>query len=134
VSASLEELREEWRDPYGCQDNSTACDYISALESELVKANSFAAQGAENQSLRVAELEKEMNWINCKDRLPEPLTYVLLLADRYWNTPEGVPDMKVAAVGYLENRHGTYWSVFGERGMNIEAFTHWLPIPEEEEE
>jgi len=69
-------------------------------------------------------------WIKIKDRLPEKHQYVLLLADRYWNTPDGVPDMKVTASGYLAE-HGTlYWSVFGERGFDIDAFSHWMPIPD----
>ena len=73
-------------------------------------------------------------WIKIKDRLPEKHQYVLLLADRYWNTPVGVPDMKVTASGCLAEHgtlHGTfYWSVFGERGFDIDAFTHWMPIPD----
>lgn len=72
----------------------------------------------------------ESEWTSCKDTLPEKHQYVLLLADRYWNVPDGVPDMKVTAVGYLAE-HGTlYWSVFGERGFDIDAFTHWMPIPD----
>ena len=72
----------------------------------------------------------EPEWIKIKERLPEKHQYVLLLADRYWNTPDGVPDMKVTASGYLAE-HGTlYWSVFGERGFDLDAFTHWMPIPD----
>ena len=68
-------------------------------------------------------------WIDCKERLPEIGQYVILLADRYWNVPEGIDDMRVTATGYL-NKHGSlYWSVFGERGFDIDAFTHWMPIP-----
>lgn len=79
----------------------------------------------------------EPEWIKIKDRLPEKHQYVLLLADRYWNTPDGVPDMKVTASGYLAEHgklywsvFGLYWSVFGERGFDIDAFTHWMPIPD----
>ena len=39
----------------------------------------------------------ESEWTSSKDALPEKHQYVLLLADRYWNVPDGVPDMKVTA-------------------------------------
>jgi len=69
-------------------------------------------------------------WIDVKEQLPEKGAYVILLADRYWNVPKGFDDMKVTATGYL-NEHGQlYWSVFGERGFDLDAFTHWMPIPE----
>ena len=72
----------------------------------------------------------EPEWIKIKDRLPEKHQYVLLLADRYWSTPDGVPDMKVTASGYLAEHVKLYWSVFGEQGFDIDAFTHWMPIPD----
>jgi len=31
----IKQLSEEWRDPYGCQDNATANNYIDALDSKL---------------------------------------------------------------------------------------------------
>lgn len=68
-------------------------------------------------------------WISTTDLMPEINEYVLLKADRYWNTPDGVPDMKVTATGYLADFGGLYWSVFGERGLTIDSFTHWMPIP-----
>lgn len=69
-------------------------------------------------------------WISTKDAMPEKHEYVLLMADRYWNTPEGVPEMKVTATGYLEDYgHELFWSVFGDRGMPLASFTHWMPIP-----
>lgn len=69
-------------------------------------------------------------WVSTKDAMPEIHEYVLLMADRYWNTPEDVPEMKVTATGYLQDyNNGLFWSVFGERGMDLDAFTHWMPIP-----
>ena len=70
-------------------------------------------------------------WISVKDDMPEKHEYVLLMADRYWSSPEGVPDMKVTVTGYLqEYGSGLFWSVFGELGMDLDSFTHWMPLPE----
>ena len=70
------------------------------------------------------------DWISVKDAMPEPNEYVLLMADRYWNVPDGVPDMKVTVTGYLADYgSGLFWSVFGESGMTLDSFTHWMPIP-----
>ena len=67
-------------------------------------------------------------WISLEDAMPEVNEYVLLKANMYWNTPEGVPEMKVTATGYLSDFGGKYWSVFGEKS-SVDAFTHWMPIP-----
>ena len=81
----------------------------------------------------VSALQKGSEWVKVTDRLPEKHQYVLLITDRYWNTPEGVPDMNVSAVGYLEDFYirsdQLYWSIFGERGMDLDAFEYWMPIP-----
>ena len=50
-------------------------------------------------------------WISTADAMPELNEYVLLMADRFWNVPEGVPDMKVTATGYLAEFGEKYWSV-----------------------
>ncbi len=68
-------------------------------------------------------------WISMSDAMPELHEYVLLLADRWWNTPDGVPEMKVTAVGYLADSGGEYWSILGERGMALNSFTDWMPMP-----
>lgn len=68
-------------------------------------------------------------WIDVKEQLPEKGQYVILLADRYWSVPEGFNDMKVTATGYLDEFGHLYWSVFGERALELDAFTHWMPIP-----
>lgn len=72
-------------------------------------------------------------WTPIKERLPDKHRYVFLLADRYWNTPDGVPDMKVSACGYLNDFGSLHWSVFGERGFDLDSFTHWMYVPETEE-
>lgn len=75
------------------------------------------------------EVRSEGGWISTKDRMPEIHEHVFLKANRYWRTPGGVPDMKVTATGYLDDLAGLYWYVFGERPLNIDAFTHWMPVP-----
>lgn len=69
-------------------------------------------------------------WINIKDKLPDiGHQVVLITTERFWNTPKGIPDANVTATGYLSKCGDTlYWSIFGERGMDINAFTHWMPL------
>ena len=70
-------------------------------------------------------------WISIEDRMPDRYQYILLVNDRYWNAPDEMGGPHVAAVGYLDEIGGQqYFSIFGERGMEIESFTHWMPIPE----
>lgn len=69
-----------------------------------------------------------MKWVRVAETLPEKYQYVLLVADRYWNTPEGMPSMKVTATGYLAELGHLHWSIFGERAMTLESFTHWCAI------
>lgn len=70
-------------------------------------------------------------WIPVSEMLPEIGVQVVLMADRYWNVPSDIQDMKVTATGYLSDIHGhKYWSVFGERGSELNAFTHWFELPE----
>ena len=73
-----------------------------------------------------------MEWISVKDRLPE-LGIIVALMD--CTTYRNNGDMKmnnphVVQAGYLNEFGGGYWSVYGERGMEIDAFTHWMPLPE----
>ena len=75
-------------------------------------------------------MNNNIAWIDVRENLPEKGQYVLLLADRYWNVPDGVPDMKVTASGYLAEFGRLFWSVFGERSLDLDAFTHWMPIPD----
>ena len=77
-------------------------------------------------------------WCPVAKNLPEPGRQVVLINEnRFWNTPDGVQEANVTAAGYLAYSHtNPYWSIFGERGMELNAFTHWcyLPNPEPEED
>jgi len=90
--------------------------------------------------VRIAELEARLaeernTWRQTAEELPGIGRHVALVCtDRYWNTPEGVPDACVSTTGYLSEAHGRkYWSVFGERGMELDAFDLWALIPTPEE-
>ena len=75
-------------------------------------------------------LRERYRWRDVREELPEPGRQALLMTtDRFWNVPDGVPEANVTATGYLsmpyQNDGSVYWAVFGERGMEIDAFTHW---------
>ena len=81
-------------------------------------------------SSKDAEIEALRNpWISVKDRLPKPHTLVVLLnEDRRWVAPDDMV-ANVHAIGRLNSIHGqTYWSIPGERGSDISAYTHWAPL------
>jgi hypothetical protein len=82
-------------------------------------------------SRKDAEIEALRNpWISTKDRLPDPHVLVCLLnEDRFWSTPDDMT-ANVYAVGWLNTVHGqVYWSIPGERGSDVSAYTHWMPLP-----
>ena len=103
-------------------------DYTPALLVTRIKTLE-----AEIESLRfeLEVLKRRASWTSVQEKLPGKGEYVLLITDRYWNTHDGVPDMHVAAVGYLDDYGtGNFWSVLGERGMEVNSFTHWMKIPD----
>ena len=69
-------------------------------------------------------------WTRIKDKLPNHGQQVALITTRrFWNVPDGVPDAHVTATGYLAETSGrNYWAIFGERGMELNDFTHWMPL------
>jgi hypothetical protein len=71
-------------------------------------------------------------WYKTSERLPDPGDQVLLITEnRLWCTPVGVDEAHVTATGYLaHNGPDLYWAIFGERGMELESFTHWMGLPE----
>jgi hypothetical protein len=82
-------------------------------------------------SRKDAEIEALRNpWVSTKDRLPDPHVLVCILnEDRFWSTPDDMT-ANVYAVGWLNTVHGQlYWSIPGERGSDVSAYTHWMPLP-----
>lgn len=69
-------------------------------------------------------------WINVKERLPEIGQSVALINVNAWEN--GPVDRNIYACGYLwqGNNYRPYWSVVGERGLSLEQYTHWMPLPE----
>lgn len=72
------------------------------------------------------------DWISVKDRLPELYQAVALMSvDRYANNGElPVNNPHIIAAGYLSEWGNKYWSVRGEQSLMLDAFTHWMPLPE----
>lgn len=72
-----------------------------------------------------------MEWISVEDRLPQKLTMVALVdIGRWLNVPFYT---NVYEVGYLNNinGHGDFWSTVGTRyAQKLNAFTHWMPLPD----
>lgn len=69
-------------------------------------------------------------WLRVKDTLPELNQHVALMCiDRIQNTGDNEMNLPVAQCGYMSEHSGKYWSVYGERALNISAFTHWFPLP-----
>lgn len=70
-------------------------------------------------------------WVSVDERLPElDVSVALINVDELENTGGG-PDMNVRACGYLSDAgYMKYWSIRGERATSLEAYTHWMPLPE----
>lgn len=76
------------------------------------------------------ERSESHGWTRIKDGLPNHGQQVALITTkRFWSVPDGVPDANVTATGYLAEAGGSnYWAIFGERGMELDSFTHWMPL------
>ena len=69
-------------------------------------------------------------WISVKDRLPELRQPVALInVNRYENTA-GSWDRRIFDCGYLDYLGSNYWTIRRARAQNIEAYTHWMLLPE----
>ncbi len=72
-------------------------------------------------------------WVPIDDKLPEIGQLVAIMdTGRYANMPDGLPDMHVTAIGFLNefNDTDTYWSLFGSSPSYVlHGFTHWLALP-----
>jgi hypothetical protein len=74
-------------------------------------------------------------WVDVQVTLPELERPVFLVdMNRLENTGTEGPRRHVQMAGYLNEFGGHYWSVYGQRGMNLSAFTHWCYAPEEPKE
>ena len=80
---------------------------------------------------KLADAEKQNEWISVEDRLPEIDTPVCLYNDnRFMNYHF---DMCWHGVGYLSELN--YWSVIGDsRGQCLDSVTHWKPIKPPQDE
>ena len=72
-------------------------------------------------------------WVSVNDHLPPFNKYVACInVDSIENT-DGAFDTCVHQCAYLSNfGEGIhkFWSVYGQRGMCLDAFTHWCHLPE----
>jgi len=76
----------------------------------------------------LARVKEAAAWVPISQRLPG-INMLVALADwsTYQNDPSG--EYPVSRTGHLAEFGGKYWSCYGERAMNLDAFTHWLPLP-----
>lgn len=67
-------------------------------------------------------------WIACSERLPEEGQVVVLLdTSRYVAEERSIEH--VMHIGCYRSWSGGYWSVTGERGFVLDAFTYWMDLP-----
>ena len=93
----------------------------------------FALQ-RESEGFKSTEVKpapaKDAGWISVEDRLPEPGLMVALLDENRWMNTGDDSEKNVCQCGYLSCLGKPYWSIYGERGAVVNAFTHWMPLPE----
>lgn len=74
------------------------------------------------------------DWISVNDRLPPFNKYVACINTDTLENTGGAFDACVHQCAYLSNSFGEgihkFWSVYGQRGLCLDAFTHWYPLPE----
>lgn len=69
-------------------------------------------------------------WIPVSERLPAFFQPVALMHERTWlNTGDDEHNINKVDAGYLQE-FGNCWMTAGShRGMTLDAFTHWTPLP-----
>lgn len=68
-------------------------------------------------------------WISVKDRLPELHQSVCLINIDKWMNTGGVFDRNKYATGYLAEFGQKYWSCDYQPALELNSFTHWMPLP-----
>ena len=73
-------------------------------------------------------------WIPVGEALPPFNTYVACINVNTYENTGGAFDTPIHQCAYLSNSFGEgihkYWSVYGSRGLCLDAFTHWTPLPD----
>lgn len=69
------------------------------------------------------------NWISVSEELPEINQAVALMNINQWENTGGGHDRNIQDCGYLSDFGGKYWSIRGEMGMVLNAYTHWIDLP-----
>lgn len=103
-----------------------------APDARLAQSAAKAIRSLQSQPASAGkDAEDARRWISITDRLPEPNQVVCLVDENRWRNTGGDFDVNVHACGYLASvGHQMYWSCFSEpRGLTLDAFTHWTPVP-----
>lgn len=70
-------------------------------------------------------------WVSVAERLPAENQPVALLDVERWENTGGDWSRNVQAAGYLASMGSvTYWAIRGERCVSLDAFSHWMPLPQ----
>lgn len=68
------------------------------------------------------------------ETLPKVGQSVALVNVNRWENCPGTMRRNVHSVGYLTSMPGwtpsCWWSIRGERASELDAFTHWFPLPD----
>ena len=111
-------------------------ELVEKVESQVVK---LLAIGSKNDLVCVTGEAKDIialvrehdGWVSVAERLPRYGQMVALIdIERYANNGDiKVDNEHVNMCGYLHNFGSDYWSIYGDRGTQVNAFTHWRPLP-----
>lgn len=126
--AALREDLEQWEGSHcGGDCLAAACDHCDGTQHK--PGAKWLATKTDTYAEGLRDGAAEMGWRPIADGLPGLGESVALLDTRRWeNTAD--QERNVQAAGYLADLFGMkYWSVRGEPALEIDAFTHWLPLP-----
>lgn len=76
-------------------------------------------------------------WISVMEALPNNHKYCALMDTRSYanNGNRIVNNEHMVKAGYLTSIGGIrFWSCHGERGVEIDSFTHWMQLPDPPED